>query len=242
MFPREEQKVNPSVAGEELSWEFWLVIWLMIHIAGMIFALTSFWVPFVTVKGGHRHIRAGQIFLCGVLMATVSTAVLSMMTLNDPLSRDEIAQQALFSLYTAFFTICTAWHGFRLIYPPEKMAIYQWRVEKILAGLLIAVSCCSAAIFMLNGKILSLLPIFGIGLGVSQWRDWKFLGHNTAFKHMCNMAASGFGIWLLALFETLPRTVGITLKPILLWIFTPAISLFLLIEYWRRHTEHQNRD
>jgi uncharacterized membrane protein len=98
------------------AWSSRVIIqWLLpVHVLAGATALTIFWIPLVTAKGGTVHRRVGWVFVSAMAVVAITAWVICGVRF---LETDDVQQRgnAVFLAFIGLLAINTSWNGLRAL-------------------------------------------------------------------------------------------------------------------------------
>jgi len=208
---------------------------LAVHIAAGAIALSVFWVPLVTRKGGRTHRRAGWVYV--VAAATVAvTGFLSCIPLVS--SGSPFRWRAgVFLAYVSVLAGASAQLGVRALRTKGRAGASRRASDLIPPLLLVAGGVALAAFGMYRSMVLYVLFAgLGVVLGLSYLRFWLTPpAHERAWflAHMSAMGTSSITT-VTAFVVVNARRVGMRTFDLALWA-GPIAVLAVGLTIWRRY-------
>lgn len=217
---------------------FLFSIILTLHILAGFIALTVFWIPLITKKGGRIHRKIGWVYVFA--MYTVATTALYMgiyrifFDNTDP----EARAFSFFLLFIAILSGATAWMGIRVLRFKRRTEVHRNPFDLGISALLLLIALITMVIGWTSGfPLLQYFPILGILLGSGQLYYWLSPPQNIMhwyFEHYGNLI--GCSIATITAFTVFgaPRLLNISSLSIWLW-FIPTLLLVPLIYIFNWH-------
>ncbi|WP_027955916.1 DUF2306 domain-containing protein [Halobacillus kuroshimensis] len=215
---------------------------LMLHIAAGFTALTVFWIPLVTKKGGRAHRKIGWVYVWA--MYTVAGSALFMGLYRLFIDQERTSAEQAFSFFLLFIAVlsaATAWMGIRVLRFKRRTDAHRNPYDLGISGLLVIMSLVTMVVgWMDDFALLKFFPILGLVLGSGQLSYWltppKTKMH-WYFEHYGNLIGCSIATITAFVVFGAPRLLNISSVSIWLW-FLPAAVLTPLIYsfnfYYRR--------
>ena len=214
-----------------MEWLFNGLRWL--HILSGFLALSVFWLPIITKKGGKAHTRIGWIYVWA--MASVSVTAFSMGIYRLTWDAGPDADAIPFSWFLIFIAIlssATAWYGVRVLRQKRRIEAHRHIVDlffpTLLAGAGVGISIYG---WIIDFPLLQYFPLLGIFLGGSQLVYWLkvpktkshwMVEHIVGMLSCCIATVTAFTVF------GAPRLLRIDAVSLIFW-FLPTIVLVPLI-------------
>ncbi|MCA1020534.1 DUF2306 domain-containing protein [Halobacillus litoralis] len=206
---------------------------LLIHIGAGFTALTVFWIPLVTKKGGRVHRKVGWVYVWAMYTVAASALFMGLYRLFMEPQRSSVEQAfSFFLLYIAVLSAATAWMGIRVLRLKRRTKAHRSPYDLGAAGLLVIMSLVTMAVgWIYDFALLKFFPILGLFLGSGQLSYWltppKTKMH-WYFEHYGNLIGCSIATITAFVVFGAPRLLNISSVSIWLW-FLPAAVLTPLI-------------
>lgn len=179
---------------------FKIALW--IHVLAGAVALSVFWIPLVTAKGGKTHRRAGWLYVGAASVIALTAFVNCARMLTDERPRNDRA--ALFLAYIGVLAAASAQLGIRALHTKRRTSSSQSAVDLSLPSLLVAGGVALAALGLSVGRPLFIVfAALGCAQGVAQLRFWLrapatsrewFFAHMTGMGTSCITTVTAFAV------------------------------------------------
>ncbi|MCA1011793.1 DUF2306 domain-containing protein [Halobacillus halophilus] len=213
---------------------------LYLHVLAGFTALTVFWIPLVTKKGGRIHKRVGWVYVWA--MGIVAATAFYMGTYRIGFDDSQNAADksfAFFLLFIAILSASTAWNGIRVLRFKRRTKRHRlFSIDTGISLLLVLSSIITIAIGWVNQfPLLQYFPVIGLFLGYGQLKYWLTPPQTKMhwyFEHFGNLI--GCSIATITAFTVFgaPRLLNISSISIFLW-FLPTVVLTPLIIGFSRY-------
>jgi hypothetical protein len=231
---------------------------LYCHIALGFLALTSFWVPALTAKGGKTHRRVGWVYVAAMLGVVITAMILATLLFLAPQEVRDFSNArpedvadgvvrlrgvALFFAALALLTFTGGWHGLRVLHAKRNPAAMRTPFNITLHVLNVAIAVPLWVLCFRHGE-----PLYGffgtlcLASGTSDlWRLWR-LSHDPRYwlyEHLSSMIGTGIAAHTAFLAFGAVRLVPAfySLSPALYvipWI-APTVIGVMAIAWLQRH-------
>jgi hypothetical protein len=212
-----------------------LRIVLDVHVAAGVVALSVFWVPLVTRKGGRAHRRAGWIYVAAAAIIAVTGLVrcARLVAAGTP----QQWRAGFFLAYVSLLAGASAQLGVRALRAKERAAASRSAIDLVPPLLLVAGGVALAAFGVDQSMVLYVLfAVLGGVLGVSQLRFWLtapahgrewFLAHMNGMGTSCITTVTAFVV-------VNARQLGMRTFDLALWA-APIALLGVGLTIWGRY-------
>ncbi len=179
---------------------FKVALWA--HILAGAVALSVFWLPLVTKKGGPTHRRAGWVYVvaAGVIAATSFVNCARMLTDDNP--RNDRA--ALFLAYIGVLAAASAQLGIRALRTKRRTTGSRNPLDLALPALLVAGGIALAGFGLaVRRPLFVIFAMLGLAQGTAQLRFWLrapttsrewFYAHMTGMGTSCITTVTAFAV------------------------------------------------
>lgn len=230
--------MNIPASEHIVSWGFWYLSLLIIHVMAGGIAMITFWIPLATIKGSPRHIAAGAIFLCSLATAILCAIGMIIMQTFDPVNPIPSIAHTLFFLYLCIFIFSAGWHGVRVYTMAEKPSSLALSAEKVQDLFSLFFGLAASLFGFLEGNWLyGLFPLIGVSLAIQQYRFWCGWPYenfkivmNEHMRSMLSCVIAAFTAFNVIVVSDFLRISSFT---IILWIL-PMIVFLPVMYYWKR--------
>ncbi len=214
---------------------FKIALWA--HIAAGAVALSVFWLPLVTRKGGAAHRRAGRVYV--VAAATIAaTGLLNcarMLTDDNP----DNDRAALFLAYIGVLAGANALLGVRALGTKRRVTGSRSPMDLAPATLLVAGGLVVGAFgATLGAPLFVVFAALGVTLGVTQLRFWlrpPTTRQDWFYAHMSGMGGSCITT-ITAFLVVNAHRFGLGIFDLVVWI-APGLAGGVGLAMWRRYYE-----
>lgn len=208
---------------------------LAVHIAAGAVAVSVFWVPLVTKKGGRTHRRAGWVYVVAAATLAITGFLLSihLVSSGGPLRW----RAGVFFAYVSVLAGASAQFGVRALRTKGRATASRGALDLVPPLLLVAGGVALAAFGLHRSMVLYVLfAALGMVLGLSQLRFWHtppaherawFLAHMSGMGTSCITTVTAFVVVNAPSFGM--RTFDLTL-----WA-GPIAVLAVGLTIWRRY-------
>ncbi|USG63947.1 DUF2306 domain-containing protein [Brevibacillus ruminantium] len=214
-------------------------IFRLIHIIAGFLALTVFWIPIVTKKGGKAHVRVGWVYVIAMASVAVSALYMGIWRIGfDPNRTLDSTAFAWFLIYISLLSSATAWYGMRVLRFKKRAASHRKLWDLLFPGLLFLSSLVISGYgYAISFPLLTWFPLVGIFLGGTQLRYWLRPPVNKMhwwFEHLTGMM--GCCIATITAFTVFgaPRLLQLDSVNPIIW-FIPAIVIAPIIAGMNRY-------
>ncbi|WP_319004461.1 DUF2306 domain-containing protein [Halobacillus litoralis] len=215
---------------------------LTIHILAGFTALSIFWIPMITKKGGKNHKKIGWVYV-GAMYTVAGTALymgLYRLLIDQGTTAPEKAF-AFFLLFIATLSAATAWMGIRVLRFKRRVKAHRNPYDLGISGLLVAMSILTISVgFYYRFPLLQYFPLLGIFLGGGQLYYWLTppkVNMHWYFEHFGNLIGCSIATITAFVVFGAPRLLNISSVSIWLWFMPAAILtpvIYLLNAYYRK--------
>ena len=213
---------------------------LYLHILAGFTALTVFWIPLITKKGGMIHRRVGWIYVWAMGIVAATAFYMGIYRIGLDASRNAAEKSfAFFLLFIAVLSASTAWNGIRVLrFKRRTRRRSLLSLDTGISFLLVFSSIITMVIGWVNQfPLLQYFPVIGLFLGYGQLKYWLTPPQTKMhwyFEHFGNLI--GCSIATITAFTVFgaPRLLNISSISIFLW-FLPTIILTPLIFGFTRY-------
>jgi uncharacterized membrane protein len=208
---------------------------LAVHIAAGAVALSVFWVPLVTKKGGRTHRRAGWVYVVAAATLAITGFLLCIQLVSSggPLRW----RAGVFLAYVSVLAGASAQFGVRALRTKGRARASRGAIDLVPPLLLVAGGVALAAFGIHRSMVLYVLfAALGMVLGMSQLRFWLTApAHERAwfFAHMSGMGTSCITT-VTAFVVVNARSFGMRTFDLALWA-GPIAVLAVGLTIWRRY-------
>jgi hypothetical protein len=212
---------------------FKIVLW--VHIVAGAVALSVFWLPLVTRKGGTTHRRAGWVYVVAAAAIALTGFVNCARMLTDGNPRNDRA--GLFLAYVGVLAAASAQIGVRALRTKGRSSGARNPFDLTPPALLVA---GGLAVGVLGVRVA--MPLFvvfatlGITVGVTQLRFWlraPVTRKEWFYAHMGGMGTSCITT-LTALLVVNAHRLGLGTFDLVVWT-APGLVGGLGLAFWRRY-------
>ena len=211
---------------------------LTLHILAGFTALTVFWIPLITKKGGLLHRKVGWVYVTAMYTVAATALYMGIYRIFFDYTTPEARAFSFFLLFIAILSGATAWMGIRVLRFKRRTKSHQNPYDLGISALLILISLITMAVgWVYAFPLLQYFPILGIILGSGQLYYWLTPPKNKMhwyFEHYGNLI--GCSIATITAFTVFgaPRLLNISSFSIWLW-FLPTLLLVPLIYLFNWH-------
>jgi len=208
---------------------------LAVHLAAGAVALSVFWVPLVTKKGGRTHRRAGWAYVVAAATLAITGFLLCIQLVSS--GGPWRWRAGVFLAYVSVLAGASAQFGVRALRTKGRARASRGAVDLVPPLLLVAGGVALAALGIHRSMVLYVLfAALGMALGLSQLRFWLAPpAHGRAWflAHMSGMGTSCITT-VTAFFVVNARSFGMRTFDLPLWAGPIAVLAFGLT-MWRRY-------
>jgi uncharacterized membrane protein len=208
---------------------------LAVHIAAGAVALSVFWVPLVTKKGGRTHRRAGWVYVVAAATLAITGFLLCIQLVSSggPLRW----RAGVFLAYVSVLAGASAQLGVRALRTKGRAGASEAAIDLVPPLLLVAGGVALAAFGICRSTVLYVLFAgLGVVLGLSHLRFWLtppaherawFLAHMSGMGTSCITTVTAFVV-------VNARRFGMRTFDLALWA-GPIAVLAVGLTIWRRY-------
>ncbi|RXT15547.1 DUF2306 domain-containing protein [Ammoniphilus sp. CFH 90114] len=217
--------------------------WL--HIAAGFLALSIFWVPILTKKGGKVHNRVGWVYVASMATVSVSALYMGVYRILSPQSDLDTIAFSWFLVFISILSGGTAWYGVRVLRFKKHQGKHREWVDLLLSSLLL-ISGVGISIygFRLGFPLLQWFPLIGVFLGATQLYYWIItpmkkmrwiIEHIIGMLSCCIATVTAFTVF------GAPRLLDIESVSPLLWFLPSMIMTPLIIGFSKHYEKKYNK-
>jgi hypothetical protein len=216
-----------------------LKIALWAHVLAGAVALSVFWLPLVTKKGGPTHRRAGWVYVVAAWGIALTAFINCARMLTDDLPSNDRA--AIFLAYVGVLAGANALLGIRALGTKRRVTGSRNPVDLTPPALLVA-GGVALAVFGIHAAVplFVVFAAFGVALGVVQLRFWlrpPATRHQWFYAHMAGMGGSCIAT-VTAFLVVNAHRFGLGSADLVVWI-APGLLGGLGLRAWRRYYERR---
>jgi len=225
-----------------------IIAWLLpVHVLAGATALTVFWIPLVTAKGGKVHRRVGWVFVVAMAVAAITAWALCAVRFCET---DDVQQRAyaVFLAFVGLLAINTSWNGLRALRFKNRTTSHYQPVDLGIPLLLslsgIGVLAYGMAVDM--PLLMGFAPV-GIVIGLMDLAYWLRPPRERQhwwYQHMAGMIGTCIGT-VTAFLVVNASSLGVRSPYAILGVFlAPTVigvpGLLLWQRAYRRHFAHRS--
>jgi uncharacterized membrane protein len=208
---------------------------LAVHIAAGAVALSVFWIPLVTKKGGRTHRRVGWVYVgaAATLAVTGFLSCIPLVSSGSPLRW----RAGIFLAYVSVLAGASAQFGVRALWTKGRAGVSRNAIDLVPPLLLVAGGVALGAFGIHRSTVLYVLfAALGVLVGVAHLRFWVtppvrrrawFLAHMNGMGTSCITTVTAFVV-------VNARRFGMHTFDLALWA-GPIAVLAVGLAIWRRY-------
>ncbi len=208
---------------------------LAVHVAAGVVALSTFWLPLVTRKGGRTHRRVGWVYVVAaeVLAATALMRCIHLVGDRSP----QRFNAGIFLAYVSVLAAASAQLAVRALRTKHRTAPSRSAVDLLPPLLLVAGGIALAVFGVQHARLLYVLfAALGTAQGAAHLRFWLTRPSQSRVWVLAHMTAMGVScITTLTAFVVVnARRLGMHTFDLTVWV-VPIVVLGTGLTLWRRH-------
>jgi len=216
---------------------FKIALWA--HIAAGAVALSVFWLPLVTKKGGRAHRRAGWVYVVAAAVIALTGLVNCGRMLTDDNPKNDRA--GIFLAYIGVLAGANALLGVRALQTKRRTTAARSPIDIAPPALLVGggLALGSFAV-VVHAPLFFIFAALGITLGVTQLRFWLRAPksrHEWLYAHMGGMGGSCITT-ITAFLVVNAHRFGLGTFDLVVWV-APGLLGGVGLSLWRRYYERR---
>jgi hypothetical protein len=227
-----------GVTFESMVLLFKIALWA--HVLAGAVALSVFWLPLVTKKGGKAHVRAGWVYVVAAAAIAVTAFFNCARMLTDANPSNDNA--GIFLAYIGVLAAASAQIGVRSLRTKKRTTPSRSAIDIAPPVLLIAggVALGAFGLHLQHAMLFVVFAALGITLGVTQLRFWlraPATKHEWFLAHMAGMGSSCITT-ITAFLVVNAHRFGLGTFDLVVWV-APGLLGGIGLTLWRRYYERR---
>lgn len=211
-----------------------------IHIISGFLALSIFWIPIVTKKGGRTHNRAGWIYVYAMGSVAVTAFLMGLFRLAWDAGADADAiPYSWFLMFISVLSAATAWYGLRVLRHKSRKAPHREPADLLFPALLFSSGIGITAYgWVIGFPLLQYFPLLGLFLGGTQllyWLSTPSAKFHWIVEHIVGMLSCCISTVTAFLVFGAPRLLGVPIVSLLIWMLPTIVMVPLIIGFTRKY-------